>query len=83
MGHYAPLFNPARAALSCSKSGVLTLAEFCAFFGLTQTKFTDRVFGVSDEDESGELSFKGTQQQLSKVLSWAACVSSPNFSVLP
>lgn len=42
-----------------SKSGVLSIAEFCQYFGIQRNKLADRVFGALDIDESGELSFKG------------------------
>ena len=37
--------------------GEIDLDEFHDFFGFMRTKFSDRVFGVLDLDNSGELNF--------------------------
>lgn len=47
------------ALVPLSKSGVVTLSEFCVYFGVPDCALSRRVFGSLDIDDSGELSFKG------------------------
>jgi serine/threonine-protein phosphatase 2B regulatory subunit len=39
-------------------SGEITVGEFHSFLGLKETRFSERVFGILDLDESGALEFK-------------------------
>lgn len=39
-------------------SGEIDLIEFYSFFGIQRTRFSDRVFGILDLDQSGALEFQ-------------------------
>ena len=44
--------------IAADHGGTIDLDEFYQFFELERTKFADRVFGILDLDQSGELSFQ-------------------------
>lgn len=43
--------------MDTDRSGEISLREFHRFFGIKRTTFTERVFGLLDGDQSGNLSF--------------------------
>uniref|UniRef100_A0A6U4KLC8 EF-hand domain-containing protein n=1 Tax=Phaeomonas parva TaxID=124430 RepID=A0A6U4KLC8_9STRA len=45
-------------AIDGDGSGEISIDEFCEYFNMPQTEFTERAFAVLDEDNSGAIDFK-------------------------